>query len=137
MQRIGEAYEVSRLGRRIRASIENAINYATKYSQIRREENFLWYKEIGKPKRVRNRAQLPNALRKLELIAPEEIALAAEGTVKNAFGIQREEIPAVVCSALGFSRTTGEMKQHVNNVIDQMLEKGLLAEQNGFLIVTT
>jgi hypothetical protein len=137
MQRIGEAYEVSRLGRRIRASIENAINYATKYSQIKRQGNFLWYKEIGKPKGVRNRAQLPNALRKLELIAPEEIALAAEGTVKNAFGIQRDEIPAAVCSALGFSRTTGEMKQQVNNVIDQMLEKGQLAEQNGFLIVTT
>lgn len=137
MQRIGEAYEVNRLGRRIKASIENAIDYATKYGSIRRQENFLWYKEVGKLQTVRNRSQLPNAFRKLELIAPEEIALAVEVTVKSAFGIQREEIPGAVCSVLGFSRTSGEMKQQVSYIIDQMLEKGQIAEQNGFLIAGT
>lgn len=136
MRRIGDAYGVSRLGRRIRASIKDATIYAVQSGVVQKRGDFLWEKGVKSPEIIRDRADLPNTSRKLDLIAPEEIVLAVETIVKNAFGMQRDDIPSAVCNAFGFGRTSVDMKQQVEITIDEMIDEGRLTKQGDFLVVT-
>jgi hypothetical protein len=65
---------------------------------------------------------LDNGSRKIELIAPQEIQAAVEQVVRTSFGITDEEIPLEVCRMLGFVQTSANMGNHIEGVIDHMVE---------------
>jgi len=59
---------------------------------------------------VRDRSGLDNSGRNIEMIAPEEIALALETVVDQAHSIDEDELLVVVASSFGIQRMTSNIK---------------------------
>jgi hypothetical protein len=83
---------------------------------------------------LRDRSNLPNSSRKLELVAPEEIALAVAQTVARSLGIDRHEVPGPVARLLGFAKVTANMRSRIDSQIGQMVEDGRLRQQGEHLV---
>src|SRR5262249_49458016 len=89
-------------GSRIQAAFDLALEAAARKGTVRREGDFLWPAGIDpRAAPVRDRSALPAASRRLDLVAPEEIARAVERVVVDAFGIQPARGPPGGCRPVG------------------------------------
>ncbi len=134
MRRIAEAVGVRRIGTRIEAALRAASERAVRQGELRQAGEFLWPQGMDEPE-LRDRSSLPAASRRLELVAPEELALAVERVVGRAYGLAEEDIPALACRLLGFQRTTDEMRARVLPIIAELLQSGRLARQGEQIVV--
>ena len=133
LRRIADAAGVQRVGNRIDAAFRQGVHSAARQGLVNRKEQFLWNPDSRL--HVRSRSSLPNPSRRLELVAPEEIALAASHLTQSAYGMGREELAKKVCDLFGFARVTEGMTEIVDKVISQMLADGRLVAQGDFLAV--
>ena len=76
---------------------------------------------------VRDRSEAPAQLKKIELIAPEEIQAAIEQSVGDSFGLAAEDIAVSACRLLGFARVSEDMRTAVEELRDDLISKGRLA----------
>lgn len=134
-RRIVEAAFVKRTGSRIRATIEAAVRNAVRRHKVRRTGDFLWHPDMGKAP-LRDRSALPDASKKHDLIAPEEIAVAIERVVVDSYGMDRSEIPAAVLRLLlGFRRTTEPAQQRVTKILDGMIAERKLTQEGSHVLL--
>ena len=96
---------------------------------------FLWHSDMEEPV-LRSRSKLPPASRKIELVAPEEIALAVRRVVADAYGISRQDIAGRAVRLLGFGRVNSEMRARIEPIIRQMLADGTFQQQGELLMVS-
>ena len=134
VRRIADAAGVRRLGSRLQATLEAACDEAVRDQMIRRRDDFLWEPAMQEPV-VRDRSTLPAPSRKLDLIAPAEVARGVESVVAASFGIEPDALPAAVGRALGFARISDEFRERVEEIVKELLAEGRLAEQGGQLVV--
>ena len=73
------------------------------------------------------------ALRKLKLIAPEEIELAIARVAETSYGIPSDDVASDVCSLFGFQRVTKAMDSVVAKAVKRMTKKGKMVDRNGVL----
>ena len=134
VKRIASAVGVSRVGNRIQGTFRTAVRQLAGYDIIDFRENFLYLK--GQQHFiVRDRSELPNASRKLELIAPEEIKAAIKALVSNAYGVEREDIAREVCRLFGFKSVSAEMRRGVESVLDGLIVQGELTRKGDSLVI--
>jgi very-short-patch-repair endonuclease len=133
-RRLAEAAGASRIGNRIREALEKAVRLAGFKGAVRQEGEFLWPATLRQPE-LRDRSNLPAASRKLALVAPEELALAVQQVVSRSFAIERSEVPAGVVRLLGFGRLSEEMRGVVDAVVGELVERGVLVESGGKVMV--
>ncbi len=113
---------------------KTAAMQATRSKSIKIRGEFLYWTE-QKHVSVRDRNGLPNAARKLGLIAPEEIQMAIKQIVSDAFGIERDDLSREVCKLFGFVTVSTNMRQKVEEVINEMIEHGDLREKDSSLLL--
>ena len=133
-KRIGGAVGVKKIGSRIRRAIEIAAMQAARSKSIDIRGEFLYWTEQEHVS-VRDRSGLPNASRKLELIAPEEIYTVIKRLVSEAFGIERDDLAREVCKVFGFVTVSANMRQKVEKVISEMIEHGVLKAKGNSLLL--
>ena len=133
-RRIATAVEVNRVGNRIQNAVKTAAKQAVRSKGIEIRGDFFYLKEQGQVI-VRDRSELPNASRKLELIAPEEIEIAIKQVVSGTYGIDREELAREVCKLFGFKLVSTEMRRRVEFVIDAMIEREELTRKGDSLVL--
>ena len=101
-----------------------------------RRGDFLWRPGHKTPD-VRSRdGQLPDtakALKKIDMIAPEEVGQALFHAVNDSFGIGEDEAIKEACRLFGFKRTGGTITRRVQSVVRQLLKTGVL-ERSGDLL---
>ena len=119
MRRITDGCGVKRIGSRIEAALMGGIQRAAKSGLVRLKGDFVWGTDTDNTA-IRDRSQLPMASRKLEFIAPEEIAAAIHKIVDASYGINVDEVPAAVCRVLGFGRTTEEMTAAIDMLVTKL-----------------
>jgi very-short-patch-repair endonuclease len=119
-KRISSACDVQRVGHRIKNAIERACVDAARAKLVRKKDSFLWRPDMNTPP-VRDRSGLPAASRKMNLIAPEEIAEAIREAVTKSFGIEREQLVVEVARLFGFDRLTEDMRKPIESCIDAMI----------------
>lgn len=129
-RRITDAVGVRRIGSRIKTAIRAGLNEAVQAKRIECHGEFLWLYGMRRVT-VRDRAELPNASRKLELVAPEEIAEAVLMVVKATFGIDLVGIPQATCRLLGFARTSEDMAALVESIVKKLANAGKLQVSDG------
>jgi very-short-patch-repair endonuclease len=120
VRRIASVAGVTRIGDRIRGAFFRACKLGNKWKLFVFRDYFLWADETLNVT-VRNRSNFPAAMKKLELVAPEEICAAIEMAVTNSFGLERQDVPVSVCRLLGFSRTTDNFWTIIDPICEQML----------------
>ncbi len=133
-KRITSAVGLKKVGNRIREAIKNAARQAVHYESVQIKEKFLYWTEQEQIV-VRDRCELPNASRKLELIAPEEMEMAIRLVVSEAYGIDRDDLPHATCRLFGFKKVNWDMQDQVEVVIHKMIERGELTEKAGSLVL--
>jgi hypothetical protein len=130
INRILEAAGVSRRGAQIVRSLENAIGTAVRQGKVHKKGDFLWRKDMVTVPYVRNREKLTSPV--WERIASEEIDLAIEVALNNAYGAREEELYSEVCNLLGFGRITAKRRQQLRESIERMIRMGKIASKGEF-----
>lgn len=134
VRRILDAAGVTRLGSRIKKAFERGVAYAVRNESIKKQGDFLYSTHSLEP-RLRSRESLPNASRKIELIAPEEISFAVVKVVSSSFGMKQNHIPEEVCRILGFSRVSKDIREHIDKIVAGMIIDERLINQGDYLVV--
>ncbi len=133
-RRITEAAGVSRTGSRIQAAVREAMDEAVRDGRVRCSGDFLWLPDMRIPP-VRDRSRLPDASKKLEFVATEELAAAVERVVADSYGIERGQVGAAALRLLGFGRTTRAGEEKAERAIQMLLSEGRVAQKGEQLIV--
>lgn len=133
-RRVANAAGVQRLGNRIQDAFKRACRAGCRSGLFINRDGFLWRAENQEPP-VRDRSELPAAMKRMEYIAPEEIAAAIEKVVRESYGIAPGEIPPSACRLLGFSRVTEEMRTVVERQQDLLISSGRLIPRSGLLFI--
>jgi very-short-patch-repair endonuclease/DNA polymerase III delta prime subunit len=129
-RRVMDAFEVTRAGKRIVDSMHAAIRYGENSGLFRREGDFVF--SLGaKEVLVRNRSNFENSEKKIEFVAPIEIETAVLRCVKQAFTIERNDLVSDALEQLGFRRTTFAISNHINVILDALIERGELVTVDG------
>ena len=133
-RRIAAAVNIGRLGSRIRNTINREITASVRRGRVKKRGDFLWDPEMETPT-VRNRDVLPAQRKKIELIAPEEIAEAVRIVVESAYTIRRDEAISKAAALLGFKRATANIQDRIRAVVSDRLSAGALASDGDSLRV--
>ncbi|GGH63118.1 DNA polymerase III delta prime subunit/very-short-patch-repair endonuclease [Filimonas zeae] len=131
-RRLITAAGVAKVGGRIRESLQQAIQHAAQNGRIRIKEAFLWHHHMVTPV-LRERSALPSASKKIQYIAPEEIALAIKMVVDNSIAITPDDTIPLVAKMLGFFRTTEEMRKEILKAVEFSILNGIV-KQDGELL---
>jgi hypothetical protein len=135
VRRLADAIGLKRLAGKPKEAIERAASAPFRDGgAIRRRGAFLWPADLDRPE-PRDRSALPTASRRLEFVAAEEVAAAAERVVVDAIRVSPDDLPAAVCRLLGFPRTTDEMRARVAVVVEGLIESGRLIRQGNRLAI--
>ncbi|MGH8759993.1 MAG: DUF3320 domain-containing protein, partial [Burkholderiales bacterium] len=129
IRRVADAGGVKRVGPRIEAAIMAGVRRTSSDGVIVIQGDFLW-RPKGKVE-LRDRSGLPTMARKIELIAPEEIAVGVRQVVRTAYGIDEVDIPVAVARLLGFARTSEDITATIASSVRQLIKQGRLAVNEG------
>jgi very-short-patch-repair endonuclease len=131
MKRICEAAGIKRVGSRIQETIEKSFVIL---SDVSRRGDFLWFKDMEIPVlRDRSDAKLN---KKVQLIAPEEIAVAIVKAVKDSYGVSVDNVAGAAFQTLGFARVTDDMKELIKPIISDLVLRGVLIDKSTVLVMS-
>lgn len=126
-RRVMEAFGLGRAGSRIAARVEEVARQCVHQSQWLFHDDFVMEREhcddlSSVP--IRNRAMLPAAERKIELVSPYEIRAALLRTIELAFSIDIAAAISEVAQLLGFGRASARISSVIQLQIDHLVESG-------------
>lgn len=129
-ERLRAWWGVGRVGAKIRANIDRAINLAP----IVRNGDFL-----DAPNRTVDRVRVPanGVNRRVEHVPIEELALATALLVKDVGAASRAEIVQQVSRTFGWARQGVVVERRVNEAVDRALNDEQIVERNGTLSPAT
>ncbi len=122
------------LTKRFSEHLDDFIPPAANSTAIARRGEFLWSRPFQQVI-VRDRSDLPSNIKKIEYVAPEELAGAIEMVVRQAHGIESDEAIAETARLLGFRRVTDGIEQQIGAALSAMVNIGDLVWRNGHLVV--
>ena len=116
IRRIREAAGVKRSGGRIKQNLNLAIDATVRGKRrVRRKGDFLWMAGVKNPT-VRDRSEY-RQLRRIDIIAPEEIAEAVKLLVEKSFSIDRQEAVRESAKLLGFRSVSENVRAGVDSIV--------------------
>lgn len=132
-RRIANATGVKKIGAKIRANLNNAIENVLRSRSVSRKGQFLWPSGMEKPV-VRDRVAIPRYDgKKIENIAPEEIAEAIKMVVERSYGIDRSDAVSEAGRLLGFKSISGNIRAKIDSVAKKLIADGRLDDSDGHL----
>lgn len=130
--RLRGVWGLKRAGARIQTAVERAVDAAMRFEGVLMTERFLHLPDTRVAVRDRS-AVLSDALRKPEMLPPQEIDAAILATVQENFGASTLEIAQSVSRLFGFKATSSQLRETVYARIDQLIRNDQL-EQNGPIV---
>ncbi|MDJ0839208.1 MAG: DUF3320 domain-containing protein [Acidobacteriota bacterium] len=124
-KRITETAGFVRTGARILDQVFSAVKYGHHLGKFFLSGEFL-YQDQERKVALRDRGQLPSAYKKIDLVPPEEVALALVTAVNTSFTLTRDEAISEALSILGFQRTTAKAKSCVEKILQTVEKEGRL-----------
>ncbi len=120
-RRIADAVGVARIGHRIRQNLDWAIGNAVRRGMILKRGGFLWSTEMDVPV-VRDRGAVQG--KRIEMVAPEEIAQALKVIVQHSYGMDRKEAAIGAARVLGFRSVSKNTENRTLEVLGVLIESG-------------
>ncbi|MGH2410349.1 MAG: DUF3320 domain-containing protein, partial [Chloroflexota bacterium] len=127
-RRVIAARGIQRRGTRIQETFAQTFALGVRHGRLRKVDDFLWLPAMTVPV-LRDRSFASDSTRKLDMIAPEEIALAVIRVVESSYGMEPIALPAAACRVFGFQRVSEDMRVRVEAVVSALLADGRLARQ--------
>ena len=128
--RLKDVCGVERAGSNVQSNIAEAVHIAVGRKEIerRRQRDFLWKSSA---QLSAFRAPANSFRRPIDWIHRDEIALAILYLVEDQFGLQRSELGRGVAGLFGLERATMEACDHILEIADELVERGLISELQG------
>jgi very-short-patch-repair endonuclease len=127
--RIAEAVGFSRVGRRIKIQVAEAMKLGRGQKLFHIENDFV-YLDAEKKVTIRNRSKLDSADRDIDWVPPEEISQALLKAVALAFSLSEEEAISEGLHLLGFYRSAGRAKELMQRELQSLLQSNELVWKN-------
>jgi very-short-patch-repair endonuclease len=131
--RIGAAWNVSRVTAKAKQLIDTAIGIAVHDKRIEQRGDFLW--PIGLAAPVVRAPKEGDKARAIEQIAPEEIAEAAFLCVQEARSLSEADLISQTAKLLGYARVTKKIDAAVTAAIEMLKTSGRIKEEEGLVRV--
>jgi len=122
--RIRDAWGAGRAGSRIQAAVEEAVGVLLRAKRVQRTGDFLSISNVLPV--PRNRSAASSAVRKPDMVAPEEIREAIVQVVERNFGAKRDELPTAVAKLLGFTTTTSAWRDMTKLQLEKAKRRGIV-----------
>ena len=122
-QRLREAWDIGRVGARIRENIDLAILSAG----VLREGDFL---NLASSASVVVRTPTDDFQRKVEHVHDDELTLALVSIARDASGISYDELTGYVARLYGWNRRGSDIAARLDNLISRLRSKGVLVGNN-------
>ena len=132
VRRIREEAGLERAGEAIRDAIRNGARFGAERGKFISEGDFFW-NECIHAVAIRNRANFPSTYKKLEFVHSAEIKAAIIQAVRDSYGISRQDVGTSATRLLGFERTTENMCERIEYLIDELIRENTLSERSGKL----
>jgi very-short-patch-repair endonuclease len=136
VQRLTAAWGLKRAGPNIVRAVREAVSSCCQTGLIEIKGDFLWpptHKEIAVRMPV---PDVPESMRRLEHIPPEEIEKAMQLIVTRAVGISVDSLVVETARIFGFSRTGNDIRAMLVKVCQKMLQDGALICKDSILTST-
>ena len=136
--RVRTAARVGRTGSRIQQRMEEAIRHGHQACMFEQRGDFLWrpgHKTPDVRKRDGQLSDSAKALKKIEMIAAEEIGQALYHAAKDSFGISEDDAIKEACRLFGFQRTGAKITSRIQGIVRQLLRAGTLKRTGELLQV--
>jgi very-short-patch-repair endonuclease len=131
--RLRTAWGLKRAGARIQSTVERAIAAVLQTQRLVEHERFL--SMPSKTITVRDRSAVQSdALRKPEMLPPQEIEVAVLDTVRRNFGASADEIVQTVSRLFGFKATSSQLRDIIQLRIDALINQAVLLQQGSILV---
>jgi hypothetical protein len=134
IRRVTQAAGLQRAGARIQDVLNRAVDMAARGKKLQRKKGFLWRQERHAVV-VRDRSELPAQDKKLDRVAPEEIACALLASVRRNFSISDDDAVAECANDLGFQRVTASMHKRICRVINALVSKSIVTRDRELLSI--
>jgi very-short-patch-repair endonuclease/DNA polymerase III delta prime subunit len=132
-RRITSLWGQQRTGARISDAVSKAIDVAVRAKALSARSDFISVREQG-TSRVRDRSKVSSqALRKAEMLPPQELSAAIVHLVAKEVGISCDEVQVGVSRALGFRATSEKLSRAVADVLAAVVKEGSLLVRDGKL----
>ncbi len=135
MKRVLSASEVSRLGSRIRATFEEALQDLARKGRIRLEGDFAWTPDATTV-RVRDRSD-PRVSSRIEHVPPEELERAFRMVVSASCSIQPEDLFRETLRMFGMGALTHGRRDHLETALQKAIAAGLFQEQGDRIVAAS
>ena len=133
-RRIAISVGVQRVGGRIKDSIERACKAGSRSGKFIADGDFL--KSANQRQcPIRDRSDLPGQMKRISLVAPDEIDAAIEFVTGESYGISFDAAAGAACRVLGFARVTDEMQTIAERRRDSLLARGRLEQRGDMLFL--
>lgn len=130
--RIRILWGLGRAGSRIRAAVKTAVQRTV---QRRTVVGGPFYSLPGQQVVVRDRSNVGSlTLRRPEMLPPAEIEQAMLEIVQANFGAGRDDLIQAASRAFGFASTSGQLRGHLAQSMEQLVSAGHLVEKDGLLV---
>lgn len=139
-RRVVENAGGSKMGSRISDAVREGARAAIRRKRVAVNSGFLRLageEGAAQTGRIRNRAELAPASRKIEFVPDGELRMALEAVITESCGIDAAGAATQVARLIGFGRATDAIRERVEAIVAQMLEDGSLEERGGTLLVAT
>ncbi len=123
-RRIAACFGLARAGARIHDRVALAVQLNTVTGKAVEREDFLWPGDMEQPP-VRVRTDEDD--RDIDLICPEEIAVAARLLLEAQFGMNRTDLITQAARALGFASAGSRITERVGEVVQADIDAGRIA----------
>jgi len=135
-RRLLKACGIQRAGGQIRQTMQRVIWAGQKAGSMVERNGFLW--KPGQESLSVVRIPVlgdPETARTLDDIPTEEIVVAVTEVCRAALGISRESLVSNVARVFGFGRTGSEVSAKIGAVVDELVSKGVLRDNNGQIVL--
>jgi hypothetical protein len=119
-QRLRDAWNIGRVGSRIRQNIDLALTRARTF----RDGDFL---TVTNPARITVRTPVEGCRRTVEQVFDRELALAVINQVRDGGGISQDQLSVRVATLYGWTRRGPDITTRLDRLIGQLLASGILS----------
>ncbi len=132
-RRLVSAWRLGRIGSRVVDAIKEVVRLCQKEGNLRIEGEFLWPPQVTEVL-VRVPTQgVPESLRAIEHIPPEEIRGAMILIIRQAVGISVESLLIETARIFGFNRTGDNIRKELIKVFKELQEEGIIVQNGSFV----
>jgi very-short-patch-repair endonuclease len=134
-KRLVAAWGLKRTDSRIMKTFRETVRHCQREGALVRKGDFLWPPNLDKISIRVPDPNVPESVRKIEHIPPEEIQNAVLLIVKHTIGIKLESLLIQTARLFGFDRTGPNIRSVLIKVYEKMLRDGLISQTNDSIVI--